>query len=57
MLAICLGALGVCAIVAAFIERRSWFRERAMYVDEAPREDDRSSITIHRRILDTRDTL
>jgi hypothetical protein len=55
VLAILLGVLGVCALVAALIEKRRWFRDRAMYVDEEPREDERSSIVRHRRELDTRD--
>lgn len=55
VLAILLGAFVVLALAAWFVERRQWFRDRPMYVDEPPREDDRSSIVRHRRELDTRD--
>lgn len=52
--AVLLALLALAALVSWFIERREWFRDVQMYVDEPPREDERSSIVRHRRELDTR---
>lgn len=49
LLAILLAALGLCALGAWFAERRQWFRDRAMYVDEEPQPDQRDKLAEFRR--------
>lgn len=49
VLAILLGALGVIALVAWFIEWRGWFRDQAMYVDDEPEADPRDKLAEFRR--------
>jgi uncharacterized membrane-anchored protein YhcB (DUF1043 family) len=55
--AIVVGVVILGCVIARLLEYRAWFRGVQMYVDEPPREDDRSSIVRHRRELDTRDAL
>ncbi|MCC6196762.1 MAG: hypothetical protein IT518_20095 [Burkholderiales bacterium] len=49
VLAILLGLLGVCALVAWVIEWRAWYRGAQMYVDEAPEDDPRDKLAEFRR--------
>lgn len=49
-----LAGFGVIAFFTYLAERWEW-RDRSYYIDEPPFEDERSSITRHRRELDTRD--
>jgi hypothetical protein len=53
--AIVVGVVILGCAIARLLEYRAWFRGVQMYVDEPPREDERSSIVRHRRELDTRD--
>lgn len=58
VLAILLALLGVCALVAWFVERRAWYRGVQMHVERGPdpaAQRDFDSIALHRRHLDTRD--
>lgn len=54
VLAILLGLLGVCALVAWVIEWRAWSRSVQMYVDEAPEPDERDSLTRFRNEINSR---
>lgn len=53
--AVLLGFIAAAAGISWFLERRQWFHDVQMYVDDPPLPDDRSSIEIHRRLMDTRD--
>lgn len=50
VLAGCLAALGVIALIAWFVERRQWFRDQCMYVDEPPVDDQRNTVVRWNRI-------